>query len=149
MRVVFVCTGNICRSPYAEYLARNLSDSPDLEFASAGTIARPGSPASTTGVAAAAELGLDLTPHGATRLTAEVVVEADVIYAMEEEHLAPILQLDPGARVELLRPDGEDIPDPYGADHATYLEIYRLIEHALSQRLAELDSERSSAAEKP
>ena len=149
MRIVFVCTGNICRSPYAEYLARDLTGSPDLEFASAGTIARAGTPAFEGGLAVAAELGIDLTPHRATHLTSEVVAQADIIYGMEDEHVEAVLQLAPNARVELLRPDAGGIPDPYGEDRQAYLEIYELIETALLRRLEELNSGRSSMAEEP
>ncbi len=149
MRIVFVCTGNICRSPYAEYLARELSGSTDIEFASAGIIARAGNPPSSDGVAVASELGIDLTPHGASPLTSEVVGMADIIYGMEDEHVEAVLELNPQARVELLRPDARGIPDPYGQDHQAYLVAYRLIEEALRRRLEELNSERSSTAEKP
>jgi protein-tyrosine phosphatase len=149
MRIVFVCTGNICRSPFAEYLARELSGSTDIEFASAGIIARAGNPPSSDGVAVAAELGIDLTPHGASPLTSGVVATADIIYGMEDEHVEAVLELDPQARVELLRPDARGIPDPYGQDRQAYLVVYGLIEEALRRRLEGLDSERSSTAEKP
>ncbi len=149
MRIVFVCTGNICRSPYAEYLARELSGSTDIEFASAGIIARAGNPPSSDGVAVAAELGIDLTPHGASPLTSDVVARADIIYGMEDEHVEAVLKLDPRARVELLRPDARGIPDPYGQDRQAYLLVYGLIEEALHRRLEDLNSERSSTADKP
>jgi len=149
MRVVFVCTGNICRSPFAEYLARQLSNGEALTFTSAGTFARPGNPASSRGTAVAAELGVDLALHGANPLTGEVVAAADLLFAMEDEHLTAVLELDPGARVELLRPDGEAVPDPYGEDRQTYLDIYALIDTAVRQRLAELNSPQSSAGENP
>jgi protein-tyrosine-phosphatase len=136
MRILFVCSGNICRSPFAETLARDLSDRADIEFASAGTIALKGNPASATGIAVAAELGVDLSDHRATHLTAEVLASADLVYAMEEEHVASVLGLDPGARVELLSRDGDPMPDPYGGDRIEYLASYSLIAAALEDRLS-------------
>ena len=112
IKIVFVCTGNICRSPYAEFVARNLIEGASGEFTSAGTVARSGNPATDTGAAVAAELGVDLTPHQATLLSTEVVAGADLIYAMEDEHVEAVLRLDPQASVALLRPDGLGIPDP-------------------------------------
>lgn len=137
MRVLFVCSGNICRSPFAEALARDLSDRADVEFASAGTIAMNGNRASATGITVAAELGVDLTAHRATHLTPQILADSDLVYAMEEEHIASVLAVDPGANVELLSPHGEPIPDPYGGDRGEYRGSYSLIRDALEERLAE------------
>ncbi len=139
MRVLFVCSGNICRSPFAEVLARDLTDRSDLELASAGTIALNGNPASAAGIAIAAQLGVDLAPHRATHLTSDVVAAADIVYGMEAEHVAAVLALDPGANVNLLSPHGALMPDPYGGDRAEYLTSYSLIRDALESRLAEGD----------
>jgi len=108
-----------------------------MEFASAGTIALTGNPAAATGIAVAAELGVDLTSHRATHLNREVLAGADLVYAMEEEHVASVLALDPGARVELLSRDGDPMPDPYGGDRIEYLASYSLIAAALEDRLSE------------
>lgn len=139
MRILFVCSGNICRSPFAEALARDLSDGSDFEFASAGTIALKGNPASGTGIAVADEMGVDMEPHRAAHLSAEILASSDLVYAMEAEHIASVLALDPGARVELLSTDGAAIPDPYGGDRSEYRESYWLIAAALKERLAEGD----------
>jgi protein-tyrosine-phosphatase len=137
VRILFLCTGNICRSPFAEALARQLNDRADLEFASAGTIALSGNPAASTGIAVAAELGVDMRGHRATHLTAEVLAASDLVYAMEDEHVGSVLALDEGARVELLSPEGLAIPDPYGGDHIEYSISYSLIRQALVHRLGE------------
>lgn len=139
MRILFVCSGNICRSPFAEVLARDLNDRADVEFTSAGTIALNGNPASATGIKVAAELGVELENHRATHLTADVLASSDLVYAMEAEHVASVLALDPGARVELLSPVGEPMPDPYGGDHIEYSASYSLIADAIKQRLTEQD----------
>jgi protein-tyrosine-phosphatase len=134
MRVLFVCTGNICRSPFAEVVARALNDRTGIEFASAGTIAIDGNHATPTGVAVAAQLGIDMQRHRATQLTAEVLAGSDIVYAMEQGHVASVLELDPGARVDLLRPDGEAIRDPYGGDRIEYRECYSVIRDAIERR---------------
>ncbi len=135
MRVLFVCSGNICRSPFAEALARDRSDRPDLEFVSAGTIALTGNRATITGIAVADEVGIDLGDHRATHLTAEVLAASDLVYAMEDEHIGSVLAIDPAARVELLSPEGMPIPDPYGGDPLEYSASYALIDKALQKRL--------------
>lgn len=132
MRVLFVCTGNICRSPFAEAAARQWDG---VEAASAGTAAITGAPASATGIAVAAELGVDMTAHRADDLTPKLIEGADVIYGMTDEHVAAVMVLDPSARVELLDPNGTGIPDPYGGNRADYLASYRLIQEALGRRL--------------
>jgi protein-tyrosine-phosphatase len=137
VHVLFVCSGNICRSPFAEALARSLAEG--FEFSSAGTIARSGDPASAGGITVAAGLGVDMRGHRASHLTAEILADVDIVYAMEEEHIATVLTLDPGARVELLSPDGAAIPDPYGGDDLEYAASYSLIVDAIKQRFTESD----------
>ena len=134
-RWLFVCSGNICRSPFAEVAARRMTADRRFEFASAGTIAVPGNPATRGGIDAAADLGIDLASHRATPLTPSVIAGADRVMAMETEHLAEVLALVPGATVELLDPNGDPIPDPYGGDHAEYTASYELILAALRHRL--------------
>ena len=138
MKILFVCTGNICRSPYAEALARSLSEDNGMAFASAGTHAVVGNGASATGVVAAAERGLDLSAHLATYLTAELLTAYDVTYGMSPEHVNAVLSLDPSANVSLLRSDGEEVPDPYGQDISEYQAVFELIEQALELRMGQL-----------
>lgn len=134
MRILFVCTGNICRSPFAEAAAHQMAD---VDVSSAGTVAVSGGPASRTGIAVAAEMGVDMTAHRASPLTRGLIADADIVYCMEEEHVVGVLAIDQGARVELLDPEGGSIPDPYGGDRTDYLASYALIQQALGRRLAE------------
>ena len=135
MRLLFVCTGNICRSPFAEALAQELDDRLDVAFSSAGTSAIDGTPATATGVAVAAELGIDMRNHRATPITAAALEGIDLVYGMEQEHLIPVAALDPGLRAEVLSPDGAGIPDPWGGDRDEYRRCYSLIRDALAQRI--------------
>jgi protein-tyrosine phosphatase len=99
--VLFVCTGNICRSPTAEAFARrelgNFADDGGLRFGSAGSHALNGNPATEEAVAAAAARGGDLTRHRARELDRRLVREADLILVMAAEHLPYVLAFDRSA----------------------------------------------------
>ena len=99
--ILVVCTGNICRSPMAAGFLRAALErrfgalAPEVR--SAGTLVRPGEPASVGAVFAAAELGVDLSAHRAVPLTPGLVREADVVLAMAAEHRDAVARLAPGA----------------------------------------------------
>src|SRR6202044_1349980 len=86
--ILFVCTGNICRSPMAEGLFRHLvADRKDVRVASAGVHASPGQPPSTYSVEALAEIGIDISRQRSQSLTDDLVARADLIFAMTRGHL--------------------------------------------------------------
>ncbi len=147
--VLLVCTGNTCRSPMAEALARRMLarsrgiEPDELEAAgfsvrSAGVSALGGGPATEQAVGAMAGLDLDLTAHRARPLTPQLIEEADLIYCMTRDHRASVLQMAPSAedRTMTLRPEG-DVPDPIGQDQAAYQHCAEVIEKALRQRFEE------------
>ncbi|WP_419845337.1 hypothetical protein [Candidatus Poriferisocius sp.] len=84
IKVLFVCTGNICRSPMAEVLFAHMA--PDAEVSSAGTMDWSGQPAHEYAIAAMAERGLDLSAHRSRRLSEYLVDESDLIVAMTRNH---------------------------------------------------------------
>ncbi|MHB1299177.1 MAG: arsenate reductase/protein-tyrosine-phosphatase family protein, partial [Gemmatimonadaceae bacterium] len=89
MRVLFVCTGNTCRSPMAESVATRMAAERalgDVTFSSAGTSAWDGAPASDGALLVAMERGLDLSQHRARMLSRELVAESDLILVMSPHH---------------------------------------------------------------
>jgi protein-tyrosine-phosphatase len=134
--VVFVCTGNTCRSPLAAaLLRRHLREAGrrDIEVQSAGTGAWEGAPASEGSYLVSLENDIDLSHHRAQMLSRELVEAADLILAMGRSHLARVRELGGGGRAHLLAefaglPFGEaEIGDPYGGDLDEYRETFRLL----------------------
>jgi protein-tyrosine-phosphatase len=130
MYLLFVCTGNTCRSPIAAALARQVADErglSDLEIASAGTSAAEGQPASDGAVLVALERQLDLTTHRARQLTPEHVDAADLILVMGPHHLERVEALGGAGKAHLLTAyssrgaENRAVSDPFGGD----LEVYR------------------------
>lgn len=131
-RVLFVCTGNICRSAFAEVAARSLFDGGRFAFSSAGTHAVRGDAATPRMQIMASEHELDLSTHRATPLDA--LGQPDVVFGMEQRHLnaarAQFPDLD-ASHIRLLdHPNA--IVDPYGLDMRSYRTTARHIESALT-----------------
>ncbi|MBQ2746283.1 MAG: ribosomal protein S18-alanine N-acetyltransferase [Clostridia bacterium] len=123
MNVLFICTGNTCRSPLAEgYLkSKNISG---ISVLSAGLCAC-GEPISKNSAAAAAEIGIDLSSHTSRPVTKELVDWADKVFCMSHSHFNMLLTL--GVAREKLFILGDGIADPYGGDISVYKECLKQI----------------------
>lgn len=144
-RVLFVCTGNTCRSPMAAAIARSLlADRPEdgvsLEIESAGVAAGRGHGATAEAVEAASRLGGDLKAHRSQGVTREMLRDADVIFTMTRGHLEALRSIDPRAadRASTLDPD-DDVPDPIGGPISTYISTAERIADLIRARLQEIE----------
>lgn len=117
--VLVVCIGNICRSPYGEYVLRDLAQKANAEtrFSSAGLGALVGKPADPEVTSLALREGLDLSDHRARQFSRDLGAHADLILVMEARHRRDIQAIAPelSGRTMLLGhwTGGNDIADPY------------------------------------
>jgi protein-tyrosine phosphatase len=150
--ILFVCTGNTCRSPIAEGMARELiarkhGVKPDelerlkgIRVGSAGTGATGGQEMSPTSRQVLEEMGFHPGRHASTPLSFALVEEADLIYVMTHAHREQILDWVPeaGSKVKLLDPSGRDVDDPIWGDAEVYRDCAMHIRKCIEARLNEM-----------
>jgi protein-tyrosine phosphatase len=147
--ILFVCSGNTCRSPMAEaiarqYLAERLNVQPDdlekqgISVISAGSYAMPGARAAAPALEAMQAMGIDLSRHRSRPLTVELIHQADQIFTMSQSHTRAVLSLVPGAaeRVSALDAEG-DIEDPIGGEVSLYTAVANRMTGLIEKRLSQ------------
>ncbi len=142
-RILTVCTGNICRSPAAQFLLREriARKGKRVEAYSAGIGALVNHPAEETTSTLMQARGVDLSGHRASQLTPESLRWAQLVLVMEKHHRDAVLALDPTARGKtflLGHWTGTEIPDPYRRGDAAHVEALDLIEEALDPWVSKL-----------
>jgi glycine hydroxymethyltransferase len=155
--ILFVCTGNVCRSPMAEALLRRATrDRSDLRAISAGIGAIYGQPPSSHAVRALSEVGVTLEGFRSRMLTAELVDQADYIFGMTRGHVEGINLLYPHAAEktfllrefdESLGPYEKDIADPIGGSIEVYLACRDQLEQGIASLLKFIDQTNPSLSD--
>jgi protein-tyrosine phosphatase len=147
--IVFVCTGNTCRSPLAKALCSKLlaeqmgcvaEELPQRGFCvhSAGLAAMIGAEASPEAIAVAREMGADLGGHRSQPLTMDLLAKADYLFTMTRSHLRMLQEVRGAVPARLLSPRGEDMLDPIGGESEVYRECALQIRACLEELLPEL-----------
>lgn len=152
VRVLFVCLGNICRSPLAEGVFRQkvrdagLEDRIDIDSAGTGAW-HVGNPPDRRMTATARRNGVDLTQQRARQFKASDLTAFDHVLAMDRSNLSDIRHQDRSGdadeRVSLFRewdpePGDHDVPDPYYGGDAGFEEVYRIVDRTTDALLRDL-----------
>jgi len=135
VKILFVCTGNTCRSPMAQVIAQDLLASQglsDVTTRSAGIAAHPGSRASENAVVVVSRSGLDLSEHRSELLDEEIVAWAEVVIVMAACHMDQVIRLGGKDKAITLT---KDVPDPFGCDERVYSEVFNVLRSLIQDTL--------------
>jgi len=141
--IIFICTGNTCRSPMAEGLfrARGGEELTGLQAESAGLFTEDGLPPTENAVIAAGEFGADISGHRSRYLTMDMVREAKYLVCMTGTHYDMVRVRCPGCEEKLFTLLPEDIPDPFGGNLEVYRQAAAAIEKGIKSIIERLGNE--------
>jgi protein-tyrosine-phosphatase len=148
MKIIFVCTGNTCRSPMCDGYFKKLCHEAkrhDITVESAGTAAWDGGGASRNSVAVMKSNGVDLNNFASSRLTPERINTADILICMTHSHRAYIGQINPEALkktyllLDFNSTSGNDISDPFGGPRELYSLCFDDMKQALENLFLDID----------
>ena len=141
-QIIFICTGNTCRSPMAEGLfrAHGGEEKTGLTAAFAGLFTRDGTPASQYAVTAAGELGADIAAHRSRMLTAGMAEGARYLVCMTGAHYDRLCELFPQEQDKIFTLLPEDVDDPFGGDLAAYRRAAGEIDKGVRDIIARLEA---------
>lgn len=135
MKILFICTGNTCRSPMAEAIAKTIFK--EHEFSSAGLAAMQGSPASDGALNAMKNMNIDISSHQAKQLNFSMVDQCDFIVPMTNQH--KYILISNGIPIEKIKMFKDEISDPYMMDYTVYQACAEQIKENLISLMGELN----------
>ncbi len=149
MKILFICSGNTCRSPMAQALLLRELNKKNIKMgisvSSAGTMAYPGAPASDEAINVMIEYDIDLSNHHARKLDAEIIKQADLVLTMAAAQAAALRKSYPHKQGSIFQASqfaglgDKDVEDPFGSSISTYRrtaeQINELVE-IIADRLA-------------
>lgn len=145
MHILFICTGNTCRSPMAEGILKDMAKKRDLDIrvSSAGIFAQEDGPIAENSIQALKEIHIDISHYRSKSLDEDMVREADLILTMGHSHKSFIEEKYPASQgklftlLEYVYGFNDDIGDPFGGD----IDIYRYTRDEIYQAIREMKIE--------
>jgi protein-tyrosine phosphatase len=140
--LLFVCTGNICRSPTAEGVMRKMAHDAGLTLRIESRATHGyhiGEPPDPRTIRHAAQRGYDLSPQRAKKLAPRDFADFDLILACDSGHFEILESLAPkGTNIAMFRRDGDDVPDPYYGGAKGFVEVLDIVERECARLIREL-----------